>query len=63
MYQMSNNLHQWNDWPSNIYIAQTMDLVTFTEEILNGKVDFLCSVICSKSTIEILEIGVKYVWS
>ena len=25
---------------------ETADLVTFTEEVLNGKLHFLCSVIC-----------------
>ena len=29
-------------WPN---LQETADLVTFTEEILNGKLDFLCSVI------------------
>ena len=46
------------------------DLVTFTEEILNGKLHFLCSVVfknkshltftCSKTAIETLEKGVRY---
>ena len=30
-------------WPNP---QETADLVTFTEKILNGKLHFLCSVIC-----------------
>ena len=33
-------------WPNP---QETADLVTFTEEILNGKLHFLCSVICNNS--------------
>ena len=54
-------------WPNPQFPA---DLVTFTEEILNGKLHFLCSVYDTqltftylKLTVEKLEKGVKYVQS
>ena len=39
-------------WPNQ---QETADLVTFTEEILNGKLNFLCS----ESTLTKLDILVK----
>ena len=33
-------------WPNR---QETVDLVTFTEEILNGKLHFLCNVVTSTS--------------
>ena len=36
-------------WPNP---QETMDLVTFTEEILNGKLHFLCSDVFTVSLIE-----------
>ena len=51
-------------------VQETANLVTFIEEILNGKLHFLSSVLaklkaitCSKLTIETLEQCVKFVQS
>ena len=38
---------------------KTADLVTFTEEILNGKLHFLCSVYYQKSTIYYPELNIN----
>ena len=32
------------------FLQDTADLVTFTEEILNGKLHFLCSDVCEESS-------------
>ena len=38
-------LHKKISFPFRIYLVNvTADLVTFTEEILNGKLNFLCSI-------------------
>ena len=37
------------------HICRTLDLVTFTEEILNGNLHFLCSDTCHKTLIDITD--------
>ena len=41
-------------WPNP---QETVDLVTFTEEIFNGKLHFLCSVKKSFLTLKLIWIG------
>ena len=35
-------------------IKETADLIAFTEEILNGKLHFLCSLVCTDYYIPVL---------
>ena len=50
-YHLANTLHKKLSFPLKIssgnVTKSAADLVTFTEEIFNGKLDFLCSVTIS----------------
>ena len=46
-------------WPNSQFSA---DLVTFTEEIINGKLHFLCSVCCSKFGIACPRVLFRKLW-
>ena len=41
-------------------LKETADLVTFTEEIVNGKLHFLCSDVDHKARVRQDEINVEY---
>ena len=44
-------------WPNP---QETADLVTFTEEILNGKLYLLCSVSCKANAYRMLNLSLNY---